>query len=131
MKTFVPKYIADTLAALSAERQPLQARMDALDLAIDNLRRLWPVQAGRQKAQKTAKSKPPKEPRIRPETGTAAAIRRELLLSLIGKAPVGLSAGELRKQTPKMDTKDRGNALQLLKLAGSIRRAGNAWVKAA
>jgi hypothetical protein len=59
-----------------------------------------------------------------------AATRRDLLLALISKSPVGLTAVDLRQQTPKLKGPDRSNALAQLKTAGAIRRAGNTWVLA-
>lgn len=38
----VPRFVADTIAALRAERLPMGARLDAIDLALENLRRVWP-----------------------------------------------------------------------------------------
>lgn len=56
-----------------------------------------------------------------------ASERRAALLALIRKAEFGLTLGELRRQTAKMDGRDRSNALQSLKLRGEIRRLGNTW----
>lgn len=61
---------------------------------------------------------------------TDAVSRRADVLSAIRKSDVGLTVGELRRVTAKMKGPDRSNALQQLKAAGSIRRAGNAWVAA-
>lgn len=41
--TGIPKAVADTVTALRDERQTLGARLDAIDLALDNLGRVWPV----------------------------------------------------------------------------------------
>jgi len=38
----VPRFVTDTIAALRAERLPMGARLDAIDLALENLRRVWP-----------------------------------------------------------------------------------------
>lgn len=39
----IPKSVTDTIAALRAERPVVSARLDAIDLALDNLTRVWPV----------------------------------------------------------------------------------------
>ncbi len=128
MKT--PSYVIETINALRAERPPLGARLDAIDLALDNLVRVWPPTLTRA-APTRKKAAPPQPIRLVAGDSSAASHRRDVLLAAIGKSDAGLTLAELRKQTPKMDGKDRSNALQQLKAAKQIRRAGNAWVKAA
>lgn len=138
----IPKSVTDTIAALKAERGPLAARLDAIDLAIDNLSRVYGLHGTPQPLPLTVerrtkeRRKPVTKPRAvasaTPEKGnSAAAERRDLILALIEKSDVGLTLAEIRKQTAKMDDKDRGNAIQGLRMQEKIRRAGNAWVKAA
>lgn len=144
-----PQHVIDTLNALHAERAPLAARLDAIELAEKNLQHIWaPEDAPDRRA---TIRRPPKERRLGPRRRTGvvkrtvvdaprapkagvetsdAAARRELLLGLIQKSEIGLTLGELRKATPTMDGKDRSNAVQLLKSLGRIRRSGNTWVKA-
>lgn len=127
-----PKFITDTLAALRHERGPLSARLDAIDLAIDNLSRAYGLNekptpkvlhVERRKYQRAAKPDAPVD--------LGAALRRDQLLEVIGKTPAGVTLPQLRKALPKIDGKARSNALYQLKAAGKIRRAGNMWVKAA
>lgn len=136
-----PKCVTDTIAALRSERVPVAARLDAIDLAIENLSRAWGIGgevqteiAFERRVKRPYKKRASKEPQqvdVRLVDGTDAAQRRDVLLGVIAKSEVGLTAAELRKMTPKMAEKDRTNALQLLRMKGAIRRAGNAWVKAA
>jgi len=111
-----PKAIIDAITELRRERTPLAARLDAIDLAIDNLTRVYGISGIDQRL-------PIDRPRVvrRKEAPVAedsdASARRDALLSVIGKSDVGLTLSELRKATPKMDGKDRSNA----------QRAGNAW----
>ncbi len=144
--------MTDTLNALQAERAPLAARLDAIELAESNLKQIWapddapdrrgvvrrPVKERRlgprraQKAKRGIVAPKPVEPKpMSAATSTSeAGARREQLLALISKAEVGLTIGQLRNATPKMDIKDRQNALSTLKAKGEIRRSGNTWVKA-
>lgn len=131
-----PKCVTDTIAALRAERVPVAARLDAIDLAIDNLSRAWAMGGVVQAKKRTYATREPKAIAkpvevLKANGHTDAAQRRDVLLAAIAKSDVGLTVAELRKMTPKMDDKDRTNALQLLRVKGDIRRAGNAWVKAA
>jgi hypothetical protein len=126
-----PKYVTDTIAALRQERVPLASRLDAIDLTIDNLSRVYglhgtpqPLPLAERKPRLVAKGK-------REDASGEAVERRALLLKVIGDSQVGLTLSDLRKRTPKMDGKARSNALQILKADGAIRRAGNTWVKAA
>lgn len=119
-----PKAIVDTLAALRSERGPLAARLDAIDLAIENLSRVYGISGTPQPLPMTRLL--PKKPRAVKEDGDAMA-RRETLLAVIGRADLGLTLSQLRNATPKMDGKDRSNALQSLKALGKIKRDGNAW----
>lgn len=128
-----PKSVTDVIAALRAERGPLAARLDAIDLAIDNLSRVFGINGTPQALPLEAKPERRKKPRLKLSGGgkNDAAQRRDLLLAIIGRSDVGVTISQLRKATPKMDGKDRSNAVQQLKAAGQIKRAGNSWVKAA
>jgi hypothetical protein len=134
----VPKCVTDAIAMLRAERQPLAARLDAMDLAIDNLNRAWgltasaPVVSERRKVERRKPGRPKLvQPAAAEAVVTDASERRAVLLELIGKAEHGLTFSELCQRTPKMDEAGRRNALTKLREAGQIKRAGNAWVKAA
>ncbi len=129
-----PKAITDTIAALKSERGPLASRLDAIDLAIENLSRVYgihgkpqplPLHVERRKSRRVWPVKG------KPENDTVAVERCDLLLAIIGKAENGATIADLRKATPKMEGKDRSNSLYTLKAKGKIRRAGNTWVKAA
>lgn len=133
-----PKAVIDTIAALKAERGPLGARIDAIDLAIDNLSRVYGLHGTPQplplnvERRKTRRVWPTKEKAAdATKVDTASAERCETLLSIIGKAQNGATIADLRKATPRMDGKDRSNSLYVLKAKGRIRRAGNTWVAAA
>lgn len=129
-----PKTITDTIAALRQERVPLAARLDAVDLAIDNLCRVYGLHGTPQPLPIERRNKPEQRARTtRPVVGepSEAAVRRDVLLTLIEKAEHGLTAADMRKATPKMEAHDRGNALNALKQAGKVKRAGNTWVTAA
>lgn len=132
----IPPFVAKTLTAMRAERTPIAARLDAIDLAIANVERIWEpsaeaapaVQKKRPYVKRAAQKPAPVAKADAAESGPAGE-RRTTLLTLIVKSEVGLTLGELRKLTPKMDGKDRSNALQQLKATGEIRRAGNTWEK--
>ena len=132
-----PKSFTDCLEALRAERAAVQARLDAIELALDNLTRIWEVAPPR-------RTQPRKAPRTvarrsvvrRGPVGVVKGHpddvqRREMLLSVIGRSEVGCTIADLRKATPKMDGAARSRAIQQLKAQRLIRRAGNTWVKAA
>jgi len=129
--TSAPKAITDTIAALKAERGPLAARLDAIDLAIDNLSRVFGLSGTPQpeplrvERRKTRRVWPPKSKGEREDT--AAVERREALLAVIAKHETGATIADLRKHAPKITGKDRSNALFRLKALGKIKRAGNTW----
>jgi hypothetical protein len=132
-ETNAPPSVVAIIAQLRAERSPLAARLDAIDLAIENLGRVYGLH-GQPQAQVSERRQQPERRekagiRLVAEDGNAVA-RREQLLTVIGKSPVGLTLSDLRKQTPKMDGKDRSIALQILKAKKQIKRAGNAWIAA-
>jgi hypothetical protein len=122
-----PKAITDTIAALKAERGPLAARLDAIDLAVENLGRVYGL-SGRPQPMPTPKARPKATThKVAAKDDTAAAERREALLTFIAKQEQGATISDLRKHAPRMDGKDRSNALYVLKGLGKIKRAGNAW----
>jgi hypothetical protein len=116
--------ISEVLVTLKTERLAVSARLDAIDLAIENLQRAFPT------AKSAKKEAAPKVRRIASDDGDAAS-RRDLLLTAIGRAEMGLTIGDLRRLLPKIEGKERSNALHILKTAGAIKRVGNAWMKAA
>lgn len=137
MKREIPKIVTEVIAQLRAERTPLAARLDALDLAIDNLNRVYGLSG-------TPQPEPLAQPKVRrqrvvrklvetpkPEAtlgrSVEAAARRDELLGLIAKSEYGLTAKELKKATPKMAEQDRSNALTALRMTGRIKRQGNVW----
>lgn len=129
-----PKCVIDTLAALRAERVPVAARLDAIDLAIDNLSRAWSIGGEVQTEITFERRKLPRIVRrakanddVQHGDESDASVRRKEILGLIFEAEAGMTAAEIRKHTPKMNVKDRSNALSTLKAKGEIRRAGNMW----
>lgn len=131
-----PKAVLETIATLKAERGPLASRLDAIDLAIDNLSRVYglhgtpqPLPLERRPTERRA-GRTPKIVKGAKVTGSAIE-RREVVLTAIAKSEVGLTLEGLRKITPTMDSKDRSNAIQILKADGKIKRSGNTWVVAA
>lgn len=124
------KSVTEVVAALRAERVPLAARLDAIDLAIDNLCRVFGINGAAQPLPLEApeRRKKPRLVRAAPDGGEAEA-RRQVLLTVLGRAPVGMTASELRKATPKMESQDRANALTVLKAKKLVKRAGNTWIK--
>jgi len=130
----IPKAVTDTITALRGERTPLAARLDAIDLAIDNLSRVYGLHGTPQPLPLEPRAKGGPKLVRRAKAGSddsEAAARRDVLLTAIGRSEFGLTLAELRKHTPKMDGKDRSNALQALKALGKIRRVGNTWKAAA
>jgi hypothetical protein len=121
--------VAGVMAELRTERAACSARLDALDLAIENLQRVFALDEPEPLALVRSKKTPGHRKAVQGDT--EAAGRRAELLRVIAASPVGVTIGELRKKTPKMDGADRSNALTKLKLRGEIKRQGNAWVKAA
>lgn len=116
-----PKAITDAIAALKAERQPLASRLDAIDLALENLARAYGVSGDEQQL--------PYEPQrvLKRRFGTGRRRWRNGLLAIIEKAEHGLTISELRKATPKLGGVDRSAELQALKSAGKIKRVKNKW----
>lgn len=127
----IPKSALDTIAALRQERTPLAARLDAIDLAIDNLSRVYGLHGIPQPLPLERRRKVRRQHPKRPNDSPGAEQRREQLLAVIGRVDAGVTLGVLRKQTPQMDGKERSNALQQLRTAGKIRRVGNTWTIAA
>lgn len=126
----IPKAITDTIAALKTERGPLAARLDAIDLAIDNLSRVYGLDGAPQPMPlhlERRKTRRPTKATKAPESDGTVAVRCAALLTIIAKAENGATIADLRKATPKMDGKDRSNSLYTLKAKGQIRRAGNTW----
>lgn len=112
-----PGWLAPAVKELEQERRVLVARLDALDLALMNLKAIWPDPI-------TA----PLRPRVSTKkTPVAPEERRDLLLAALAHAPHGMTSADLRKVAPEMDSKARSNALHRLRLAGKIRRVGNTW----
>lgn len=130
----VPKHVIETLATLRSERSPLAGRLDAIDLAIENLSRVWGL-GGQAQATIPFVRHAPLEKASKPNGSVAsdtseASARRSVLSDFIRRSESGMTTAELRKHTPKMDPKDRQNALTTLKAKGEIRRVGNMWIKA-
>lgn len=115
----VPKVVTDAMVALRAERGPLAARLDAIDLALDNLSRVWPTD-----------TEPARRGRRAEKGDSKATQRREVVFEAIESSAAGLNGRALREQTSKMSGKDRSNAIQTLKAAHRIRRAGKVWTVA-
>lgn len=126
----MPKAVADIIFALRQERIPLASRLDAIDLAIDNLNRVYGIHGEQPALVERRREKKARKPRTE-DGNTAAMERRTLLLSVIRKAPHGVTALDLKRATPNMDPKDRANALSVLKAKGEVKRAGNTWLAAA
>lgn len=129
----IPQPVTDTIALLREERVPLAARLDAIDLAIDNLTRLYGIHGAPQPLPfRPEKSGGGGKRRIanrgRVPHDNAAQQRRDRILAVLGKTEGGVTIAELRRQTPKMALKDRSNALSILKTKGEIRRSGKLWV---
>ena len=120
-----PKSLPEILTALRAERHLRQAQLDAIDLAIENLQRVWP------EAPPTRKTRPSKRQARAAGDSSEAETRRQTVLALITKAENGATIADLRRWTPRMGAKDRSNAIQQLKAQKKIQRAGNAWKAAA
>lgn len=124
----VPDGVASTITALRAQRQCLAAQLDAIDLALENLLRVWPERAVRKV------SKPPKTRLVRRRrvavNDSGAVERRDRIVAALKGSAVGLRGRELLK-TAQCTGKELSNSLQILKAKGQIKRAGNAWVVAA
>lgn len=118
----LPADVAPALARLRADRAPLAARLDAIDLAIENLTRAYEPIAAKAAAPAAAVHR-----RRARRDMTSAAERRTTLLALIARAPRGLTAAELRLQTPEIDGKARSNALERLRREAQIVRDGRTW----
>lgn len=130
-----PKAITETIAALRAERGPLAARLDAIDLAIENLSRVYGIAGRPQALPLQERRKRPRRLTLAPDGEKAgrsaeANARRDQIVAALERAAHGLTIKELRKATPKMEDKDRSNSLSVLRVQGKIKRAGNAWVVA-
>lgn len=88
-----PKAIIDTIAALKAERGPLAARLDAIDLAIDNLSRVYglhgtpqPLPLERRVRERRSRPKKAEKATTAVEgVPTPASERRDIILALIEK----------------------------------------------
>ena len=121
------------IAELRQGRAPLAARLDAIDLVIENLKHVYgetdkPVAKRHVKVHSPVRAKA-----VKSSAGgrsSEAIDRRDLVLAIIAKSEVGVTIADIRKQTPKMDAKARGNALQRLKEIGRIRRVGNSYIQA-
>lgn len=133
-----PSHVVETKSMLQTERHVVSARLDALDIAINNLELLWPAvrmtPAKPRSVPARRRTKSAVAPRRVAPTKAAgdtsdAAARRELLLDAIVKSEVGLTRGEIQSRFPKMSEQDQRNGLQVLKEKGHIKRAGNSWVK--
>lgn len=135
----LPTVITAAITALEQERQPIQARLDAIDLALSNLRAAFPSE------------KPAKEPRrlravvkragdrrgkaTRSDSTIAASNERKasILAFLRRNGGVG-TAKEIQAALPKepgltADQRVRafGNTMQRLKASGQVGRTGDTW----
>lgn len=159
MKTKALLTLRAALKLMRAERATAQRQVEALDCNISAIQHLLDDQVRpvirrktlRKTVRKTRRRKVRKTvpvaailPKTNPAQGitarldlsssngnlTDAMTRRGTIFGLIDKSPAGLTMADIRVKTPHMKPGDRGNALQSLKLAGTIRRVGNSWVKA-
>lgn len=135
-----PPAIAAAITALEEERRPLAARLDALDLALSNLRQAFPHEAPaeRQKARKATAARKPvgrkKAQKPAAEAPSAANGRRdELLRRLRMNKGVGTSK-ELRASisayaamSDAEAAKAFSNDMYRLKAAGLVNRTGHTW----
>jgi hypothetical protein len=120
MNPDLPPHVLATIEALEAERAALGPRIDAIELALDNLRRIYLPPAPARPHGGARRAKP----------GSAASRREALLLSIDGGPSSGVSLDELRRAHPKVNDAAIRNALQVLKKQGHIKRAGMLWVTA-
>jgi hypothetical protein len=114
----LPPHVLATIETLEAERAALGPRIDAIELALDNLRRIYLPPAAPRPHGGARRAKP----------GSAAS-RRDLMLEAIAGTQ-GISLGELRKRLPRVDDAALRNGVQVLKKQGRIRLAGKLWVTA-
>lgn len=126
------KHVALVVMDLRAERAGVAARLDAIDLALANLARVYNENGATQTPSTTRARKASPRRAVTARRGVEAEVteRDSLLLKAIRESAHGRTAGELRRATPNMLNKDRANRLQILKRAGAITRSGNAWIAA-
>lgn len=132
-----PSYIAKGIALMEDERRALASRLDAIDLALLNLRLIWPGESDapakrKQRALKAAK---------RQKRAATAAVdlvggtsdRDEAILKALRRNGGLGTAKELRKAMPvdgmteEQATRAFGNAMQRLKNSGLVDRTGHTW----
>jgi len=104
--------VARLIADLQDKRRTLQASLDAVELLLVNVQRVYPM--GAAAAANGAHS--------------PAAARRAVLLELLGATAAGLTMKELQAQTPLMAAAARRNALHVLKIGGRIKHVGKKWI---
>ena len=115
----IPTSVQDTISALREERQRVSARLDAIDLSIENLGRVFP--------QTTVGVAAPSR-QVRVNKDSDAERRRDMVLATISRARAGLTGRQVRNGTPGLKSKELSNALQGLKARKQIRRSGKTWV---
>jgi len=115
----IPTSVQDTISALREERQRVSARLDAIELSIENLGRVFPETT-------VGVAAPSRQVRVSKDSD--AERRREMVLATISRARAGLTGRQVRKGTPGLKSKELSNALQGLKARKQIRRSGKTWV---
>lgn len=104
--------VARLIADLQDKRRALQASLDAVELLLVNVQRVYPTGV------------------VAPVNGgpSSAAERRLMLLERLEATAAGLTMKELQAQTPLMAAAARRNALHTLKTRGQIKHVGKKWV---
>lgn len=113
-----PACAEETITALRTERSAVAARLDAIDLALDNLRRLYPEST----------PAPARHQRRAPASEAATLRRMAIMTAIRQSADGGLTIRQLKAATSTMDGKARSNALMILKAAKQIRRVRGRWL---
>lgn len=138
-----PKYVHDAIALLQRERQTAQGQLDAIELCLANLTRIWSLDAPEvtearvQPERRTYTRRKPKAVTHAPEPEAGAASEtaardEALLVALRRNGGVG-TAKELRKAiaskglTEEQVGKAVANSMYRLKQRGLVDRTGHTW----
>jgi hypothetical protein len=134
-----PAFVVQGIAHLEEERRSIASRLDAIDLALLNLRLIYPTNAAPTavRVPRAGKAKAAKRTKVRTlgraVHDVATRDRDEAILKALRRNGGVGTAKEIRKGMPSAGMTDEqaakafGNAMHRLKSQGLVNRTGHTW----